>query len=129
MESALARLAALVSRRRRAVVAAWLALLVAGGWFTLHQNDQLSGGGWEVPGSPSMRLAGMLDDFPGTTPPAFTVLVTNPNGPRAQLQRARRLVEGEPDVRAGLPVILDGGTAAFLPSPPRNASRPSRSST
>ena len=115
MESALARLAALVSRRRRAIVAAWLVLLTAGGWFSLHQNDHLSGGGWEVPGSQSIRVAGMLDDFPGTTAPAFMVLVTDPDGPRAHLQRARRLVEDEPDVRAGLPVILNGGTAAFLP--------------
>jgi RND superfamily putative drug exporter len=115
MESALARLAAAVSRRRRAVVVAWLVLLAAGGWFSLHQNDHLSGGGWEVPGSASVRVAGMLGDFPGVTPPAFTVFVTDPEGPRAHLQRARRLVEHEPDVRAGLPVILDGGRAAFLP--------------
>jgi hypothetical protein len=36
MESALGRLAGLVSRRRRAVIAGWLALLVASGWFSLH---------------------------------------------------------------------------------------------
>jgi uncharacterized membrane protein YdfJ with MMPL/SSD domain len=115
VESALARLAALVSRRRRTVVVAWLALLVAGGWFSLHQNDHLSGGGWEVPGSPSVRVVDALNDFPGVTPPAFMVLVTDPNGPRAALQRARRLAEREPDVRAGRPMILDGGKAAFLP--------------
>jgi uncharacterized membrane protein YdfJ with MMPL/SSD domain len=115
VESALARLAAAVSRRRRAVVAGWLVLLAAGGWFSLHQSDHLSGGGWEVPGSASIRVADALDEFPGVTPPAFTVFVTDPEGPRAHLQRARRLVEGEPDVKAGKPVILAGGTAAFLP--------------
>jgi uncharacterized membrane protein YdfJ with MMPL/SSD domain len=115
VESALARLAGLVSRRRRAVVAVWLALLVGGGWFSLHQNDRLSGGGWEVPGSPSVRVVDALDTFPGVTPPAFMVLVTDPNGSRAHLQRARRLAEREPDVRVGQPVILDGGRAAFLP--------------
>jgi uncharacterized membrane protein YdfJ with MMPL/SSD domain len=115
VESALARLAGLVSRRRRTVVAVWLALLVAGGWFSLHQNDHLSGGGWEVPGSASVRVVDALDEFPGVTPPAFMVLVTDPNGPRAHLQRARRLVEREPNVRVGRPVILDGGKAAFLP--------------
>jgi RND superfamily putative drug exporter len=96
------------------VVAVWLALLAAGGWFSLHQNDRLSGGGWEVPGSASVRVVDALNDFPGLTPPAFMVLVGNPNGPRAQLQRARRLAEREPDVRVGLPVILDGSNA-FLP--------------
>jgi uncharacterized membrane protein YdfJ with MMPL/SSD domain len=115
VESALARLAAVVSRRRRTVVAVWLALLVGGGWFSLHQNDRLSGGGWEVPGSASVRVVDALDQFPGVTPPAFTVLVTDQNGPRAHLQRARRLAELEPDVRVGPPVILDGGKAAFLP--------------
>jgi uncharacterized membrane protein YdfJ with MMPL/SSD domain len=115
VESALARLAGLVSRRRRAVVVAWLALLIAGGWFSLHQNDHLSGGGWEVPGSPSVRVVDALNDFPGVTPPAFMVLVTDPKGLRADLQRARRLAEREPDVRVGQPLILDGGRAAFLP--------------
>jgi len=115
VEFALARLAALVSRRRRTVVAVWLALLAAGGWFSLHQNDRLSGGGWEVPGSASVRVVDALNDFPGVTPPAFMVLVTDPNGPHAHLQRARRLAEREPDVRAGRPVVLDGGKAAFLP--------------
>ena len=114
MESALARLAGFVSRRRRVVVA-WLVLLVVGGWFSLHQNDRLSGGGWEVPGSPSVRVVDALDSFPGVTPPAFMVLVTGPDGPRSHLQRARRLARREPEVRVGRPVVLDGGRAAFLP--------------
>jgi uncharacterized membrane protein YdfJ with MMPL/SSD domain len=115
VELALARLAGLVSRRRRVVVVIWFALLVAGGWFSLHQNDHLSGGGWEVPGSASVRVADALDSFPGVTPPAFIVLVTDPAGPRASLRRARLLAAREPDVRAGRPVVLDGGKAAFLP--------------
>src|SRR3979490_2104863 len=98
VERSLGRLAGLVSQQRRTVFAIWVTLLAAGGWFSLHQNDHLSGGGWEVPGSASVRVAGMLDDFPGVTPSAFTVFVTDPAGPRAHLQRARRLVEGEPDV-------------------------------
>ena len=112
----LARLAATVSRRRRAVVATWLVLLAAGGWFSLHQSDHLSGGGWEVPGSPSLRVTEELKrGFPGVTPPAFVVLVTDPNGPRAHLQRVRRIVAGDPRVRAGRPRILEGGRAALMP--------------
>ena len=57
VERSLGRLAGLVSRRRRTVFAVWLVLLAAGGWFSLHQSDHLSGGGWEVPGSPSIRVA------------------------------------------------------------------------
>ena len=62
----LARTADAVSRRRRAVVAVWLVLLAGGGWFALHQADHLSGGGWDVPGSPSLRVSALLDRFPGS---------------------------------------------------------------
>src|SRR4051795_10895295 len=102
VERSLARLAGLVSRRRRAVFAMWVALLAAGGWFSLHQNDFLSGGGWEVPGSASVRVSDALTaGFPSITTPAFTVFVTNPHGARAALIRARRLVATDPHVRIG----------------------------
>src|ERR671936_969482 len=76
MPSLLARLADFASRRRRAVVAAWLALLVAGGWFALHQSDRLSGGGWDVPVSSSVRVADELEAFPSFNSPALSILVT-----------------------------------------------------
>ncbi len=117
MESALARLAGIVSRRRRHVVLAWLALLGACGWFSLHQSAHLSGGGWEVPGSASIRVANALDDFPGVTPPAFTLLVTG----RTRDDVVRRLratgtaIHDDPALRAGRPRFLDSGRAAFVP--------------
>jgi RND superfamily putative drug exporter len=114
VERFLARLATAVSRRRWAVFAVWLALLAAGGWFSLHQNDHLSGGGWEVPGSPSVRVADALDGFPSVTAPAFTVFVTGARVP-ARLAEVRRLVAADPTVRAGKPVVLDRGRAALLP--------------
>src|SRR5258707_14133050 len=102
VERSLGRLAALVSRRRRAVVAVWLVLLAAGGWFSLHQNEHLSGGGWEVPGSPSLRTADALDRFPGVTPPAFTLLVTGtPKSVRARLAAVAPLVRRDPSLRLG----------------------------
>ena len=94
--------------------AVWLALLASGGWFSLHQNDNLSGGGWEVPGSPSVRVADALDGFPSVTAPAFTVFVTGARVP-ARLAEVRRLVAADPTVRAGKPVVLDRGRAALLP--------------
>src|SRR5438105_1513244 len=115
-ERFLGGLATVVSRRRRAVVAAWLALLAAGGWFSLHQSDHLSGGGWEVPGSPSLRVSDALStDFPRVTPGVFVVFVTNRDGPRRRLEEVRRLVAREPAVRPGRPIVLDGGRAAILP--------------
>ena len=76
MASVLARLADAASRRRRLVIGAWLALLVGGAWFSLHQSDRLSGGGWDVPGSASVRVSDELDAFPDFSSPALSVLVT-----------------------------------------------------
>ena len=76
VEDRLARLARAVSRRRRAVIAVWLVLLAGSAWFSLHQTDHLSGGGWEVPGSASIRVSKLIDTFPGVTPPTFTFFVT-----------------------------------------------------
>ena len=113
VERSLARLAGLVSRRRRTVFAAWLVLLAAGGWFSLHQNDFLSGGGWEVPGSPSLRVADTIEqDFPHATTPAFTVFIQGGNV-QARVAKVRRIVTGLPQVHAGAPLYRDG--AALVP--------------
>src|SRR5439155_7774224 len=114
-ERFLGGLATVVARHRRAVFATWLALLAAGGWFSLLQSEHLSGGGWEVPGSPSLRVASALHEFPGATSPAFFVFVTNPYGPRSRLEEVRRLVAHEPTVHPGRPLVLAGGRAALLP--------------
>ena len=116
LEASLARLAGLVSRRRRTVFAVWIALLAAGGWFSLHQSDHLSGGGWEVPGSPSMRVANELDSFPGVTTPSFTVFITGSHA--AVVGRGSAiapLLRRDPAVRVGRPVVVDGGRALLVP--------------
>jgi uncharacterized membrane protein YdfJ with MMPL/SSD domain len=116
LEGSLARLAGWVSRRRRAVFAVWIALLAAGGWFSLHQSDHLSGGGWEVPGSPSMRVANELDSFPGVTTPSFTVFITGTRaGVAGRSSAIAPLIRRDPAVRTGLPVVVDGGRALLLP--------------
>jgi uncharacterized membrane protein YdfJ with MMPL/SSD domain len=113
VEHALGRLAGVVSRRRRAVFAAWLALLAAGGWFSLHQNDFLSGGGWEVPGSPSLRVADAVEhDFPAVTTPVFTVFVQGGDVQR-RVADVRRIVGDLPRVRVGTPLYRRG--AALVP--------------
>jgi uncharacterized membrane protein YdfJ with MMPL/SSD domain len=117
VESSLGRLAGFVARRRRAVVACWLVLLAAGGWFSLHQTDRLSGGGWEVPGSPSIRVANAIDDFPGVTPPAFTLLVTGTTAAdvRRRMHETTPTIRADPALRIGTPRLLDGGRAALVP--------------
>ena len=113
VERFLARLAGVATTRRRAIVVAWLALLAGGAWFSLHQSDHLSGGGWEVPGSPSLRVSDAVQrDFPNVTAPAFTVFVHG-GSLRDRIDRVRRLLAREPDVRPGRPLYRHG--AALLP--------------
>jgi uncharacterized membrane protein YdfJ with MMPL/SSD domain len=113
VERSLGRLAGLVSQRRRTVFAVWVALLAAGGWFSIHQNDHLSGGGWEVPGSPSLQVADALQtDWPHAIPPAFTVLVTGP-GARARVAEVQRIAHAQAHIRPGRPFVRAG--AVFVP--------------
>src|SRR5437763_1539338 len=116
VEGALARLAASVSRRRRAVVGVWLALLVAGGWFSLHQGDRLSGGGWEIPGSTSVRASKLLDRFPVSSP-VFTVFVRgrSPQAVAARLRVVRARLAADAVLHPKRLRLLAGGRAALLP--------------
>jgi RND superfamily putative drug exporter len=113
VERSLGRLAGLVSRRRRTVFVAWVVLLAAGGWFSLHQGDHLSGGGWEVPGSPSLQVANAIQEgWPGAIPPAFTVFVTGSRA-HARAVAASRIAAREPGVLPGRPFTRGGAT--FVP--------------
>ncbi|MHB8468373.1 MAG: MMPL family transporter [Gaiellaceae bacterium] len=117
VERSLVRLAGAVGRHRRATIAVWLALLAAGGWFSLHQSDRLSGGGWEVPGSPSIRAANLISQrFRGVMPPAFTLFVS---GARAadvagSVATSRAGVAADPGVVFGRPLLLRGGRDALV---------------
>src|SRR3977135_1651044 len=103
VERSLGRLAGLVSQRRRTGFAIWLPLLAAGGGVSLHQNDHLSGGGWEVPGSPSLQVADALQtDWPHAIPPAFTVLVTGPRS-RERVATVLHIVRAQPQGHAARP--------------------------
>jgi len=118
IDGALRRLARAVSRRRRAVIAVWLALLAGGAWFSLHQTDHLTGGGWEVPGSASIQVSRLLDSFPGVTPPTFTFFVTGSSAEtvQARLETVERTVRTDPRLHPGsVIVLLANGRAAFLP--------------
>jgi uncharacterized membrane protein YdfJ with MMPL/SSD domain len=117
VERLLARLAAATWRHRGAVVAGWFAVLAACAWFSLHQTSHLSGGGWDVPGSQSLRVAQLLDGFPGVTPPSFTFFVTG-DGTAPVRARVRVIVSSlrrNAALRPGAPVVLAGGRAALLP--------------
>src|SRR5919108_231826 len=117
MATLLARLAEAASRRRRLVIGVWLALLVGVSWFSLHQSDRLSGGGWDVPGSSSVRVADELDTFPSFSSPALSILVTG-RSRAAVLERlaaARATAARDPALHPKRPHLFDGGRAALLP--------------
>src|ERR671934_2002009 len=117
MATLLARLADAASRRRRLVIGAWLATLLGASWFSLHQSDRLSGGGWDVPGSSSVRVADELDTFPSFSSPALSTLVPgrSPAAVRARLAVARATAARDRTLRPERPHLYDGGRAALLP--------------
>ena len=117
MATLLARLADAASRRRRLVIGAWLALLLGASWFSLHQSDRLSGGGWDVPGSSSVRVSDELDTFPSFSSPALSILVTgrSPAAVRTRLAAARATAARDRTLRPNRARLFDGGRAALLP--------------
>src|SRR2546421_8307367 len=113
MTTLLARLADAASRRRQLVIGAWLALLLAGGWFSLLQSSHLSGGGWDVPGSASVRVGDALDTFPTFSSPALSVLVTGrtPAAVQERLAAVRARTARDPNLRPDPPRLFAGGRA------------------
>jgi uncharacterized membrane protein YdfJ with MMPL/SSD domain len=64
VQALMLRLDALVRRRRRVVLAAWLVAVAVAVPFAMRQSDNLTGGGYEVPGSQSQRVeASIAHDF------------------------------------------------------------------
>jgi RND superfamily putative drug exporter len=118
MTRALASLASWVARRRRAVVAAWAALVIAGGWFSLHQGDRLSGGGWSIPGSQSQKADAALQQFPRFAGHRFAVLVdaTSPAAADAALAHVRASAARFPNLHETGPLqrFRDGSVTSVL---------------
>src|SRR5215217_4454756 len=63
MQKAMDRLEAAVARRRKLVLLTWLVVLLAALPFTLKQTDNLTSGGFVVPGSGSEKVDQAIDDF------------------------------------------------------------------
>src|SRR3954447_13432172 len=118
MSRALFSLAGWVVRNRRAVVIAWVVALVAGGYFSLHQSDRLSAGGWAIPGSQSQKTDAALKAFPAYAGDRFAIFVDAPSAgaAHAALARARSAVAHYPQLHAaGPPLRFLGGRAIVAP--------------
>ncbi|HSK48976.1 MAG TPA: MMPL family transporter [Solirubrobacterales bacterium] len=62
MRDAMTRLAGFLGRRRRLVLAAWIAVVVIALPFAAKQTEHLTGGGFDVPGSESMAANEALQE-------------------------------------------------------------------
>ncbi|HZJ29434.1 MAG TPA: hypothetical protein VFD37_05545, partial [Solirubrobacterales bacterium] len=61
MQKRMVRLGSFVGRRRRWVIAAWLLVVIAALPLTARQGDELTGGGFDVPGSQSEAVAAAVE--------------------------------------------------------------------
>ena len=91
MQSAMLRLDAFVHRRRRLVLAAWAAILLAALPFAARQSEDLSSGGFAVPGSQSDVVDRALERFPGVQQAELAaVLIPEPGASRGAAARGGR---------------------------------------
>ena len=89
MQSTMLRLDAFLRRRRRAVLIAWAAILIAAVPFAARQSEDLSSGGFGVPGSQSADVDAALEGFPGVQRAQLAaVLVPQRGATEAQLRAA-----------------------------------------
>jgi RND superfamily putative drug exporter len=93
------KLAGLLGRRRRWVLAAWLLIVLAALPFAARQTDHLTGGGFDVPGSQSKAVGDALQEEFGSKANGISVLLkAEPGSTAAQdeaaVARVRREVAG-----------------------------------
>jgi len=131
MQRAMDRLSGFVRRRRRLVLAAWALLLLASVPFASRQTENLTGGGFDVPGSASVAVEEQIDRFQGASAdPLGVVLEGRGADPATAVDRVDEAaatvatVELADDVAAAarerrdpailLPLEVDGGREQAL---------------
>jgi RND superfamily putative drug exporter len=89
------RLSGVVARRRWIVIGVWGVLLVAAVPLAMRQTDNLTGGGFDVPGSDSKEVSTALaEDYPAQQNGAVTVVLqAEPDATPAQLDAATDRVD------------------------------------
>src|SRR4051812_26849997 len=97
MRDVMIRLAQFLGRRRRWVVAAWVSIVLLALPFAAKQTDHLTGGGFDVPGSQSMKVSESLQEDFGSQADGISVVLRAAPGATvaerdAALARVRRQV-------------------------------------
>jgi RND superfamily putative drug exporter len=75
MKDAMNRLAQFLGRRRRWVVAAWVLIVLLALPFASKQTEHLTGGGFDVPGSQSMKVSEAVQDQFGSQADGISVVL------------------------------------------------------
>jgi RND superfamily putative drug exporter len=99
MHDFMIKLAGFLSRRRRLVLSAWIAVVALALPFAMNQTDHLTGGGFDVPGSESKAVSDSLQrDFAEETGGITVLLRAEPGAgaaaEAAAIGRVRRAVAG-----------------------------------
>jgi RND superfamily putative drug exporter len=103
MREFMVQLAGFLGRRRRWVVAAWIAIVALALPLASQQTDHLTGGGFDVPGSESKAVNDSIErDFSNTTGSIAVLLRAQPDAGQAArtaaVARVRRAVAGLDEV-------------------------------
>jgi uncharacterized membrane protein YdfJ with MMPL/SSD domain len=93
------QLSGFLGRRRRWVLAGWIAVLIVALPIATHQTDHLTGGGFDVPGSQSKAVSDAVqNDFHSNAEGIAVVLKAGPGASRgdlaASVRRTRQTVDG-----------------------------------
>ena len=88
MQSAMNRLSAFVRRRRKLVAIGWLVLLLVSIPFASRQTENLTGGGFEAPGSGSAAVDQAVKRFQGASSETLGVVLQRKGGDAAAVQAA-----------------------------------------
>jgi uncharacterized membrane protein YdfJ with MMPL/SSD domain len=88
MQAAMNRLSTFVRGHRKLVFAAWIVLLLVSIPFASRQTENLTGGGFEVPGSGSAAVDNEIKRFQGASSETLGVVLERRGGDAAQLRAA-----------------------------------------
>ena len=107
MQRAMERLSGFVRRRRRLVLVLWGLLLLASLPFASRQTENLTGGGFEVPGTGSVAVEEQIDRFEGGSSESLAVVLDG-DDPAAAIGRVRDAVDAVDGVDLPADVPLTG---------------------
>src|SRR5205085_11858478 len=96
MKDAMRSLAQFLGRRRKFVVGVWVLIVLLAFPFASKQTDHLTGGGFDVPGSQSMKVSESLqEDFGSQADGIAVVLKAEPGATAAERSQAVTRVRKE----------------------------------